>query len=105
MTFADFMVEFRRLWLDSNWEQRLGDTVLNARQGPGSFWDWQLGLQSKNYLLQNTSSHLDEGTLRRKLSSGANLALHDRMVKEKLNELPFKDWLERMKILDQARLK
>jgi len=34
-----------------------------------------------------------------------NPALHDRMVKEKLDELPFKDWLERMKILNQAHLK
>ena len=40
-----------------------------------------------------------------KLSSSVNPTLCDQMVKEQLDDLPFKEWLKWMKILDNAQLK
>jgi len=40
-----------------------------------------------------------------KLSSGVHIDLHDLMEKEQVKDLPFKEWLKRMRILDQACLR
>jgi hypothetical protein len=104
LSFADFMVKVRATWLDRDWEHKFSNTLLNSCQGQGSFWDWQLALQTKNALLTTTPSHLPEDALCRKLASGVNAELSAALSRKDYSALSFTEWLDKVKSLDDTRL-
>jgi hypothetical protein len=60
LSFEDFMKEFRAAYLHKNWEDKTHRDILSMKQGNLPFWTFATHLQTKNALLCNTSSHLDD---------------------------------------------
>ncbi|KAI0037623.1 hypothetical protein FA95DRAFT_1506754, partial [Auriscalpium vulgare] len=75
LPFEDFLVLFGRRWLQPGWELRVSNALLNSQQGSRPFAEWQVEMTSKNTLLVDTPSYLDDAAMRRKLSAGMNVDL------------------------------
>jgi hypothetical protein len=69
LTFLDFLVEFRRNYLEDDWEETMHRELLSMMQGSASFWEFAVSVQAKNSLLTGTSSHLEEDKLHHQLEA------------------------------------
>jgi hypothetical protein len=75
-------------------------------QGNDTFWDFSIKVQTKNRLLINTTSHLNNEQLHHHMESGMNpkLALHCRLEKASVAKnnvaLTLAEWLEDIKRVD-----
>ncbi|TFY76704.1 hypothetical protein EWM64_g7307 [Hericium alpestre] len=105
LSFDDFVNELK-VWMEPNWEICLSNELLNARQSPKKdFYSWFIEIASLNLLLDDTDSHLDDGTLRHKLASGLCEELMIDVCTEGLSTtLSLCDWSLMVKHLDERRL-
>ena len=100
------MVEFKAAYLPKDWEEITRIELLQLTQGNDSFWDFSVKVQTKNGLLINTTSHLNDEQLRHHMESGMNpkLALCCRLEKAgvtKDNAAPkLSTWLDDIKCVD-----
>ena len=101
LSFADFMDEFRHAYLEEDWEEDTHHDVLGMSQGSNSFWDYVVSLQSKNFLLCGTTSHLSDEQLCHQLGPGMELRLSKKIGSEKVNKIvDFRRWLNEVKHFD-----
>src|SRR6267378_5454112 len=70
LSFGDFMKEFKKGYLDDDWEENMCCEVLGMSQPMNTFWDYAVSLQSKNSLLRGTPSHLSDEQIRHQLEAG-----------------------------------
>lgn len=102
LTFPNFMKEFRIAFLDEDWEGKCCCELLTMTQGRDAFKDYLCRLQTKNALLMNMTSHLDESKLRHQLEAGLEEVLDVRVKLLKSNKIvPFKDWTDEVKHIDK----
>ena len=55
LSFTEFMLEFRKSWLEPNWQNKLISRILTSRQGELAFWDWSNCLRALNSQLYQTT--------------------------------------------------
>lgn len=106
LEFGVFIAEFKAAYLPKDWEEITRIELLQLTQGNDNFWDFSVQVQTKNSLLINTPSHLNDEQLRHRMESGMNpkLALRCRLEKagvvqnNDLNKLA--TWLTDIKRVD-----
>jgi hypothetical protein len=101
LSFEDFMTEFRRAYLDEDWEETVCWELGAMTQGGDSFWDYAIHVQARNSLLVSTPSHLDNEKMRHRIESGMDELLACRCMHAKVNKtVDFKGWLGEVKRID-----
>jgi len=101
LTFPVFMTEFRAGYLPEDWEEVTRIELLGMMQNESAFWDFAVQVQSKNSLLRNTPSHLDEDKLRHRIESGMDQKLALRCRLEKSSKIEgFNLWITEVKRID-----
>ncbi|KAI0038387.1 hypothetical protein FA95DRAFT_1613424 [Auriscalpium vulgare] len=105
LTFAKFLTEIRKNFLERDWESRVSAKLLNSQQGSGEFFLWYLELSALNSTLCDTDSFLDDKALQRKLSAGLHPKLGIAVTRARLSpSLSLLDWISEVADLDGARL-
>ena len=95
------MKEFKKGYLDDDWEENTRREVLGMSQATNTFWDYAVSLQSKNSLLRGTPSHLSDEQICHQLEAGMENCLSKKIGGEKVNKiLDFRKWLNEVKRYD-----
>ncbi|KAF9488331.1 hypothetical protein BDN71DRAFT_1436198 [Pleurotus eryngii] len=100
----EYLATVHAKWLKKDWKHTAHWELLALEQGSKSFGDFTFEFQSKNALLINTSSQLDETHTHHQLESHMEkeLATDCAVVKLYLVD-DFDDWLEAVMDLDEKR--
>ena len=106
LTFEEFMAEFRKRWLSSNWENATRTKLLCYCLDPGkeNFDTWVLKVQKLNVALWGTTSYFDDNALRTQLAVNLDEELRikaDRSQKCKTQDLC--KWIEAVSEIDRDR--
>ncbi|TFY77464.1 hypothetical protein EWM64_g6549 [Hericium alpestre] len=104
LSYDDFLDQVCKKWLPRNWAFRLSNALLNACQGSTPFAAWQLDMQMWNALLVNTSAHLSDDALRRKLESGVHEDVATVLHRKDYSTLSFQDWLDKVTVIDEEHI-
>jgi hypothetical protein len=97
------MSEFRLNYLTEDWEEDTLCELLSMTQGTSTFWDYAVAIQSKNSLLQGTTSHLPDDKLCHQLNVGMEIRLLKKVSLEKVNKvLDFRKWLNDVRKCDDV---
>ena len=106
LTFAEFTKEVRSYWLSSNWTDIVQQKVLSSTQGDKAFHVWAAEVQNQNVLLRGELSHLPEEQLRLHLESHMYPdVLAEYCIAQISEEKDFRKWIEKVRTLDEKRLK
>jgi hypothetical protein len=106
LTFPEFMKEFRRLWLPTNWEHAVKSQVLGSRlhSSKEKFETWVAHVQTLNATLRGTSSHLNNEQLRFRLEANLDGDLRTLAYDEKANEIgELLPWIQKVRDIDNRR--
>jgi hypothetical protein len=103
LTFAAFMAEFKSLYLPKDWEEITRIELLQMNQGNEMFWNFTVQVQTKNSILIDSPSHLDNDQLRNRIEAGMNsrLALRIRLEKVGNKNKALGAWLDDIKSIDE----
>lgn len=63
LSFDDFMSEFKRKWLPTDWEDEIVETLI-SHQGSRPFWDWVVDVKKANTLLVGNDNHVEAAKLK-----------------------------------------
>ncbi|KAG1880280.1 hypothetical protein C8R48DRAFT_587911, partial [Suillus tomentosus] len=106
MTFDEYMKDFRANWLDSDWAAQVRKKLLSSTQGTRPFPEWAAELQSTNALLTGESSYFSKTLMRNQLEANMNDDLSADCRHEGVHEeVDLKKWMEKVKRLDEKRLR
>jgi hypothetical protein len=101
LSFEEFFVELRSLFLDPNWEELTCREMGTMVQKGEAFWNYAIRMQAKNSLLLNTPSHLSDDQLRHHLEAGMDETLARRYIcSEATKVLDLREWLHNVKKVD-----
>jgi hypothetical protein len=107
LSFPEFMKEFRRRWLPSDWEQTVRSQIIAARFDPrkeDKFETWVQNVQMLNIALRGTSSHLDDEQLRIRLEDNLDEELWRLAHHEKANKIEnLISWIQKVGDIDSTR--
>jgi hypothetical protein len=106
LSFPEFMKEFRRLWLPTNWEHAVKSQVVGSRLHPSKdkFETWVAHVQTLNATLRGTSSHLNNEQLRFRLEANLDGDLRTLAYDEKANEIvELLPWIQKIRDIDNRR--
>lgn len=78
-SFAEFMIEFRNEFLNTNWAVRLQREIGQITQDDRPFTDFANEIMSKNAILLGTTYHMDDALLRFTLDQHMNKGLARRI--------------------------
>ena len=105
LSFAAFMLEFQKSWLEPDWQNKLISRILTLHQSENAFWDWSNCLHALNAQLFGTMDWLTDSAFCRQLSATMNIELHAEVISGDLSTTSsLSDWLMAVKHLDDARL-
>ncbi|KIJ05142.1 hypothetical protein PAXINDRAFT_53754, partial [Paxillus involutus ATCC 200175] len=106
LSFTDFIAEVRNCWLPSDWAALTRQKMLSSMQGSRPFQEWAVEIQSQNAILRSTTSHLTEASVKYHLEAHMHpdLAL-DYRATEIAQELVLRKWVEKVRLLDDKRLR
>jgi hypothetical protein len=104
LTFAEFMLEIKRKWLPSDWEDELIQELI-APQGSRDFYEWSISVRKANNELEAADSlqHIPAPRFRAHLVAHLNPALRlaYRAAKKELDAIEdIEAWIHRIIILD-----
>jgi hypothetical protein len=103
LPFADFMKEFRGLFLTLDWEGSIRRKLMSASMGSKTFWDYAAAAQNLNILLIGTHSHLTDNKLRHQLEVGMTEKLARKCQAEKANDIEdLRKWMLEVKRIDDG---
>jgi hypothetical protein len=103
LLFNNFMDEFHTNYLAEDWEEDTIHEIFLMTQGNNTFWDYAIGLQSKNSLLCGTTSHLPDDKLCHQLGMGMETRLSKKVFMEKVNKVvEFRKWLNEVQRCDEG---
>jgi hypothetical protein len=106
LSFPEFMKEFRRLWLPTNWENAVKAQVLGSRLDPSKdkFEIWVAHVQTLNATLRGTSSHLNNEQLLLRLEVNLDEDLRLLVYEEKAYEIrELLPWIQKVRDIDNRR--
>lgn len=104
MEWDEYIVTLRSKWLKKDWEHVARRELLAMEQGTKSFEDFSFEFRSKNALLTNTSSQLDEQHMRHQLKANMDKDLAADCAVEKTYLIDdFNDWMDAVCALDEKR--
>ncbi|KAG1839529.1 hypothetical protein F4604DRAFT_1599551, partial [Suillus subluteus] len=105
MTFKEYMAEVRSIWLPLGWADTVRRKMLASTQGQRPFSEWVIDVQSQNTLLRGTASHLPDVNILYHLESHMNAELAADYHAENVVEEDLRKWIEKVRILDEKRLR
>ena len=106
LDFAEFMVELRSYWLPSDWASDLRLKMLSSRQGTRPFLEWVVDMQTQNSLLVGDEAHLSKAGLHYHLEANMSKDLAvEYCSSEAKNEATLRLWIEKVKKLDEKRMR
>ncbi|KAG1786930.1 uncharacterized protein HD556DRAFT_1247607, partial [Suillus plorans] len=105
LTFKDYMAEVRSYWLPSGWADTVRRKMLSSTQGQRPFHEWASEFQSRNTLLRGTTSHLADANILYHLESHMNPELAADYQAEQISETDLRKWIEKVRLLDERRLR
>jgi hypothetical protein len=79
--------------------------MLSSTQGNRPFHDWAVEIQSKNTLLRDTDSYFTDVYLKYHLESHMNPHLAADYRDERITEPDLHKWIDKVKVLDNKRLR
>jgi hypothetical protein len=106
LSFPEFMKEFRRRWLPTNWEHTVRSQILAAHFDPGKdkFDSWVRHVQMLNIALRGTSSHLDDEQLRFRLEANLDEELWRLAHLEMAHKIAdLLSWIQKVGKIDNKR--
>lgn len=106
LSFAEFMQEVRSCWLPSDWVAMVRQKMLASTQGEKPFHVWAAEIQSQNALLRGYPSHLSDEKLYYHLESHMHVDLFaDYRLANIVAEKDLRKWIEKVRLLDEKRLR
>ena len=107
LSFAEFMLEVKRKWLPTDWEDELIQELI-APQGDRDFYEWSISVRKTNNELEAADSlqHIPDARFRAHLVAHLNPALRlaYRASKKELDAVvDIEAWIHRIVILDVQR--
>ncbi|KAG1810476.1 uncharacterized protein HD556DRAFT_1223852, partial [Suillus plorans] len=105
LTFREFVTHIHEYWLPTNWADTVRRKMLSSVQGQRPFSEWAVDIQSQNTLLRDTASHLDDVNLLYHLESHMNSDLAADYYAENIAEEDIRRWIEKVRLLDEKRLR
>lgn len=105
LSFAEYLKEVRDHWLPTDWEDTVRQKMLSSTQGQRPFYDWAVEILSKNTLLRDTPSHFKDINLKYHLESHMNPHLGAEYRDERITETDLHKWIDKVKVLDNKRLR
>ncbi|KAG2340780.1 hypothetical protein BDR05DRAFT_1002179 [Suillus weaverae] len=105
MTFREYMAEVHTVWLPIGWADTVQRKMLASMQGQRAFSEWAIDMQSQNTLLRGTTSHLADINILYHLESHMNIDLAADYHAENIVEEDLRKWIEKVRILDEKRLR
>ncbi|KAG1804740.1 uncharacterized protein HD556DRAFT_1226393, partial [Suillus plorans] len=105
LSFKDYLGEVRDYWLPTDWSDSVRRKMLASVQGQRPFSEWAVDIQSQNTLLRDTASHLDDVNLLYHLESHMNPELAGDYYAENIAETELRKWIEKVRLLDEKRLR
>ncbi|KAI0083200.1 hypothetical protein BDY19DRAFT_900664 [Irpex rosettiformis] len=106
LAWDDFAREFKTRWLPSDWDVKARNTLTRCRQtNEDNFKDWVVKIETLNAVLKDTASYKSESDLRNHIES----LVCDRLAQLAISAatssiVAYRDWREKMIILDNERL-
>ncbi|RDB19569.1 Transposon Tf2-11 polyprotein [Hypsizygus marmoreus] len=105
LSFADFILEFKKKWFPRHWLDDIIDRVINS-QGLRPFWTWVIDVKKCNTLLVGKSHHVKPENLKDHLVARFHISLRtayrDSDNYKALEEmLDFDNWVEQVRIIDE----
>lgn len=105
LSFADYIKEVRAYWLPADWADSVRQKMLLSTQGQKPFNEWAVEVQSKNTLLRDSTSHLNDTNLKYHLESHMHPDLAAEYCTEQITETDLRKWIEKVRLLDEKRLR
>ncbi|KAG2737911.1 hypothetical protein P692DRAFT_20638613, partial [Suillus brevipes Sb2] len=106
LTFDAYMAEVRAYWLPTDWADTTRQKMLSSFQGNKTFNDWAIEIQGQNALLRGTPSHMTELALRHHLEAHMQPDLRIEYRSENIAAIEkFRPWTEKIRLLDEKRLR
>lgn len=106
LTFVEYMKEVRAYWLPTDWADITRQKLLSSCQDSKAFHDWAVEVQRLNSLLRGTESHLTEINLRYHLEAHMQPDLRTEYRAENVAAITaFRPWIEKIRTLDEKRLR
>ncbi|KAG2138055.1 uncharacterized protein EDB93DRAFT_726219 [Suillus bovinus] len=105
MSFKKYMAEVRNIWLPLGWADTVRRKMLASTQGQRPFSEWAIDVQSQTILLRGTASHLPDINILYHLESHMNAELAVDYHAENVEEGDLRKWIEKIRILDEKRLR
>ncbi|KAG2144235.1 hypothetical protein DEU56DRAFT_910589 [Suillus clintonianus] len=104
LSFTDYIKEVRSYWLPADWADAVRQKMLSSTQGSKPFNEWAVEVQSKNTLLRDTPSHLNDTNLQYHLESHMHPDLTAEYRTEQITEKDLRKWIEKVRLLDDKRV-
>jgi len=105
LAFKAYMAEVRKIWLPTGWADTVRRKMLASSQGQRPFSEWAIDIQSQNTLLRGTTSHLTDVHILYHLESHLNADLAADYHAERIVEENLRLWIEKVRVLDEKRLR
>ncbi|KAG1866691.1 hypothetical protein F4604DRAFT_1778348 [Suillus subluteus] len=105
MSFKEYMAEVRSIWLPLGWVDIVRRKMLASTQEQRPFSEWAIDVQSKNTLLRGTASHLADVNVLYHLEARMNTELAADYDAENIVEEDLRKWIEKVRILDENRVR
>ncbi|KAG1793834.1 uncharacterized protein HD556DRAFT_1191829, partial [Suillus plorans] len=105
LSFADYIKEVRAYWLPADWADSVRQKMLSSTQGQKPFNEWAVEVQSKNTLLRDSTSHLNDTNLKYHLESHMHPDLAAEYHTEQITKTDLRKWIEKVRLLDEKRLR
>ncbi|KAG2335659.1 hypothetical protein BDR05DRAFT_1024893 [Suillus weaverae] len=101
LTFEAYMAEVGPIQCDDTVRRKM----LASTQGQRTFLEWAIDVQSQNTILRGTPSHLADANILYHLEAHMNADLAADYHAEHIVEDDLKTWLDKVRILDEKRLR
>ncbi|KAG1789418.1 uncharacterized protein HD556DRAFT_1447033 [Suillus plorans] len=105
LSFADYIKEVHAYWLPADWADSVRQKMLSSTQGQKPFNEWAVEVQSKNTLLRDSTLHLNDTNLKYHLESHMHPDLAAEYRTEQITETNLRKWIEKVRLLDEKRLR
>ncbi|KAL4062441.1 hypothetical protein V8B97DRAFT_1995826 [Scleroderma yunnanense] len=106
LPFDGFMKELRSYWLPYDWTASVLQKIRSSMQGDKPFHVWATEVQSQNALLRGEPPHLSDKSLRGHLERYMHIDLiPDYRFTSIADEEDLRKWVQRVRLLDEKRLR
>ncbi|KAH6876651.1 hypothetical protein BKA70DRAFT_1031243, partial [Coprinopsis sp. MPI-PUGE-AT-0042] len=102
LSLQDYYKELAVIMLEENWDHKLWEEILSARQGNREFLSWKIEIENKNVILTNAVPEfsLSPEALKAQLEANLNADLKLDLLNDPVKEKDLAKWSSLVKIRD-----